>query len=129
MNKILVIYDDKIADKILEEYSNEISIANNDLASKEKKSILSYKDITINIENHEVIKNGKKIDLTNKEYEILKLLMENKHKVFSRENLLDSVWGYEYFGNPQIVNTHIKNIRKKLETNCIETIRGVGYRI
>ena len=50
-------------------------------------------------------------------------------KSVSRESLLDSVWGYEYYGDQKIVNTHIKNIRKKLGVDYIETIRGVGYRI
>ena len=69
------------------------------------------------------------VSLTIREFEILKLLVENQGRVFTRESLLDSIWGYDYFGDEKIVNTHIKNIRKKLGVDYIETIRGAGYRI
>ncbi len=59
----------------------------------------------------------------------MKLLVENQGRVFTRESLLDSIWGYDYFGDEKIVNTHIKNIRKKLGVDYIETIRGAGYKI
>ena len=55
--------------------------------------------------------------------------MESPHKVFSRNNLLNSVWSYDYFGDEKIVNTHIKNIRKKLGNDIIETVRGAGYKL
>ena len=64
--------------------------------------------------------------MTIREFEILKLLVENQGRVFTRESLLDSIWGYDYFGDGKIVNTHIKNIRKKLGVDYIETIRGGG---
>lgn len=60
---------------------------------------------------------------------ILKLFLENQGRVFTRDNLLNSIWGYDYYGDEKIVNTHIKNIRRKLGVDYIETIRGVGYRI
>ena len=69
------------------------------------------------------------VSLTIREFEILKLLVENQGRVFTRESLLDSIWGYDYFGDEKIVNTHIKNIRKKLGVDYIETIRGAGYKI
>ena len=55
--------------------------------------------------------------------------MENMGRVFSRDNLLDRIWDYDYVGDEKIINTHIKNIRKKLGVDYIETIRGVGYKI
>ena len=69
------------------------------------------------------------VSLTAREFEILKLLLENQGRVVSRERLLDAVWGYDYLGDEKIVNTHIKNIRKKLGVDCIETMRGAGYKI
>ena len=69
------------------------------------------------------------MSLTIREFEILKLLVENQGRVFTRESLLDSIWGYDYFGDEKIVNTHIKNIRKKLGVDYIETKRGAGYKI
>ena len=89
---------------------------------------LSYKKLTLYLDGQEVLVDGKEIVLTVREYEILKLFMENPNKIFSRENLLCSIWGYEYYGDEKILNTHICNIRKKLGEEYIETIRGRGYR-
>lgn len=126
MSRILIIEDDSIIDKFLSEIANEnIAIIDN----VKKSNILNYKDITMNTENYEILENGEKLEFTTKEFEILKLLMENQNKVFSREHLLDEVWGYDYYGDPKIVNTHIKNIRKKLKTDVIKTVRGAGYKI
>ena len=72
---------------------------------------------------------GEAVALTTREFEILRFLLENQDKVITRENLMDSIWGYEYFGDEKIVNTHIKNIRRKLGVDYIETIRGAGYKI
>ena len=95
----------------------------------ENNKVLKYKNITLDTENYEVFVDNKKIPLTYREYEILKLFLENQGKVFTRDNILNSIWSYDYYGDDKIVNTHIKNIRKKLGYDYIETIRGVGYRI
>ena len=97
--------------------------------SKENTSILKYKNIILNTENYEVYVDNQKVTLTFREYEILKLFLENQGKVFTRDNILNSIWNYDYFGDDKIVNTHIKNIRKKLGYEYIETVRGVGYKI
>ena len=94
-----------------------------------KVDVLKYKNISLNIETYDVFVDNKKVALTYREFEILKLLLENQGKVFTRDNILNSIWNYDYFGDDKIVNTHIKNIRKKLGYDYIETIRGVGYRI
>ena len=94
-----------------------------------KVDVLKYKNISLNIENYDVFVDNKKVALTYREFEILKLLLENQGKVFTRDNILNSIWNYDYFGDDKIVNTHIKNIRKKLGYDYIETVRGVGYRI
>ena len=95
----------------------------------ENTSILKYKNIILNTENYEVYVNNQRVTLTFREYEILKLFLENQGKVFTRDNILNSIWNYDYFGDDKIVNTHIKNIRKKLGYEYIETVRGVGYKI
>lgn len=116
MSKILVIEDDKLIDKFLTEISTEISVADiTKIENFEENNIMLYKNIILNKENYEVIQDGSKVFLTTKEFEILKLLMGSPNKVFSRDNLLNSVWSYDYFGDEKIVNTHIKNIRKKLK--------------
>lgn len=133
MSKILIIEDDKLIDKFLNEISTEISVADittiHKTAELESSNIINYKNITLNKENYEVTQDGTRVFLTTKEFEILKSFMESPHKVFSRNNLLNSVWSYDYFGNEKIVNTHIKNIRKKLGNDIIETVRGAGYKL
>lgn len=92
-------------------------------------NILTYHEIQLDTGNYKVFVSGKEVSLTAREFEILRLLMENQGRVFTREMLLDIIWNYDYMGDDKIINTHIKNIRKKLGVECIETIRGVGYRI
>ncbi|MDF2841519.1 MAG: two component transcriptional regulator, winged helix family [Clostridia bacterium] len=98
------------------------------------QSILTYQDITIDKEKYEVKKSGEKLSLTLKEFELLKMLVENKGKVLTRDTLLDRIWGYDYVGETRTVDVHIRHLRQKIhdedESNqMIETIRGVGYKI
>lgn len=94
-----------------------------------ENTIIHYKDISLDIDSFTVLVNGENISLTTREFEILKLLLENQGRVFTRDNLLNTIWGYDYFGDAKIANTHIKNIRRKLGVDYIDTIRGVGYKI
>lgn len=104
-----------------------------DTKGNEKSKILKLKGITIDTEKHEVTIDGKHIDLTLKEFELLKMLIENRGKVLSRNTLLDDIWGFDYFGETRTVDVHIRHLRKKIgddETGeYIETIRGVGYKM
>lgn len=95
----------------------------------ENSFILTWGEIQLDTENFKVYVSGREIVLTAREFEILRLFMENKGRVFTREQLLDLIWNYDYLGDDRIINTHIKNLRRKLGVDCIETIRGVGYRI
>ncbi|MTI49028.1 winged helix-turn-helix domain-containing protein [Sporosalibacterium faouarense] len=101
---------------------------------KEEKKIIEIHDIIIDVEKHEVTRNNEKVELTLKEFELLRILAENRGKVLSRNMLLDEVWGYDYFGETRTVDVHIRHLRKKIEENdkapkYIETIRGVGYKM
>ena len=91
--------------------------------------VIRYKEITLDTDSLTVLVGALNVSLTAREFDILKLLLENQGRVVSREKLLDSIWGYGYIGDEKIVNTHIKNIRKKLGVDYIETIRGAGYKI
>ena len=97
--------------------------------NQNENTIIHYKEISLDIDSFNVYVNGESISLTTREFEILKLFLENQGRVFTRDNLLNTIWGYDYFGDAKIVNTHIKNIRRKLGVDYIETIRGVGYKI
>lgn len=105
-----------------------------DISEEEKKDIIRYPGLELNISDYEVKINGQPINLTKKEIEILWLLTTNPGKVFSRDNLLNSIWGYNYFGDARTVDTHIKRLRAKLEISTetfewdIKTIWGVGYK-
>ena len=88
-------------------------------------------NLSINPEKHLVTANGKNVVLTYKEYHLLLLLMQNKGVVFSREKLLNKIWGYEFDGENRTVDVHIRTLRTKLGEcgDMIETIRGFGYKI
>lgn len=95
--------------------------------------IISIGDLTIYMDKHEVIKSGTKLDLTLKEFELLRLLITNKGKVLTRDFLLDKIWGYEYYGETRTVDVHVRHLRQKIEEDdsnpmYIETVRGIGYK-
>lgn len=99
----------------------------------EKPKILKARGIEIDHEKYEVRKNGEKVVLTLKEFELLKMLVENNGKVLTRDFLLDKIWGYDYAGETRTVDVHIRHVRQKINdeegsSQMIETIRGVGYR-
>jgi DNA-binding response OmpR family regulator len=81
--------------------------------------------------NYKVEYDNENIELTKKEFELLEYLMRNKNLVLSREKILDNVWGYDYFGDTNIIDVYIRYIRSKIDqkynVNLIETVRGVGY--
>ncbi len=100
--------------------------------SNEKVEVLKADDIQVNVNKHIVTKNGQEIELTLKEFQILKLLIENKGNVLTRTFLLDKIWGYDYYGETRTLDVHIRHLRKKIGDNdskLIETVRGVGYKI
>lgn len=90
---------------------------------------ISYRDLMMDQEGHRVFLAGEEMELTGKEYELLRVFLSNRGRVFTRQGLLDAVWGVDYFGDERIVDTHIKNLRKKLGQDYIQTVRGVGYRM
>ncbi len=91
---------------------------------------VTYKNLTLDLEGYRVYIQQESIDLTPREFEILRELIMHQGKILTRQNLLQTLWKYEFFGEERIIDTHIKNLRKKLgAADYIETIRGVGYRI
>ena len=91
---------------------------------------ISYRDLTLDLDGYKVYTAAGPIDLTPREFEILRELLTYKGRILTRQNLLQTLWKYEFFGDERIIDTHIKNLRKKLgQADYIETIRGVGYRI
>lgn len=102
------------------------------VAESEEEEIMERGDLEIDLERYLVKKRGKTIELTLREFELLKFLAQNEGKVFSREELLSSVWGYEYFGDIRTVDVTVRRLREKIEDKdkdyrYIVTVRGVGY--
>ncbi len=94
-------------------------------------SILEIGKLKLSKNNYKVEYDNENIDLTKKEFELLEFLMINKNIVLSREKILDKVWGYDYFGDTNIIDVYIRYLRSKIDQkyniNLIETVRGVGY--
>lgn len=99
----------------------------------ESQEVITQGDITLDCTRREVYKSGELIELPYKEFELLKMLMQNKGKVLSRELLLEKIWGYDYYGETRTVDVHVRHLRQKIEDDgnnpvYIETVRGIGYR-
>lgn len=90
-----------------------------------------YRNLLLDLDGYTAYADGIKLELTRREFELLKTLLQNQGRVLSREALLNRVWSYDFYGDERIVDTHVKNLRKKLGGggDYIETIRGVGYRV
>lgn len=94
---------------------------------EEDGSILSCSGVEMNTDSHEVTYNGQPVELTNREFILLRTLMENKNVAMTREKLLCDAWGYDYYGETNIIDVYVRYIRHKTSDDVIKTIRGVGY--
>lgn len=99
---------------------------------QDKNQVIQAGNLVLDCESRRVSVEGKEINLTAKEFDVLELLVQNPQKVYSRENLLNIVWGYEYLGDVRTVDVHIRRLREKIETNpsepkYVHTKWGVGY--
>ena len=89
---------------------------------------LRYRDLSLDLDAREVRLEGRTLELTAREFELLHTFLSAPGRVFTREMLLSKLWGYDFFGDERVVDSHIKNLRRKLGRDYIETVRGVGYR-
>lgn len=95
----------------------------------ENENSLHYRDLVMNLNTREVILAGRNLELTTREFELLHTFLSAPGRVFTREMLLARLWGYDFYGDERVVDSHIKNLRHKLERDYIKTVRGVGYRV
>lgn len=108
--------------------------ADKNFSEAEEKEMMVLGPIKMDLRQHKVLVNEQEIELTPKEFDLLHLLMSHPGRAFSREYLLENLWGYEFFGDTRTVDVHVRRLRQKIEENpaqpyWLETVRGVGYRI
>jgi DNA-binding response OmpR family regulator len=97
----------------------------------DSRNVLKTGDLVMDLSNYTVQVSGRSVELTYKEYELLRFLATNRDRVFSRETLLNKVWGYDFYGGARTVDVHVRRLRSKIEDRhhtFIETVRNVGYR-
>jgi len=98
-------------------------------ASSEERNVLSFKHVRVDVGAHTVTVDDVPVELTSIEFDLLRALAENRGRVLSREQLLEKIWGAEYFGEMRVVDVHLGHVRQKLgNESLIATVRGVGYR-
>ena len=93
-----------------------------------EKALLRYRDLTVDLDTRDALLDGTPLDLTAREFDLLHTFLAAPGRVFTREMLLARLWGYDFYGDERIVDSHVKNLRHKLKRDYIETVRGVGYR-
>lgn len=103
----------------------------NNMQPDQEPTIFKFKNITVFLDRHEVKIDGKMVELTKKEYDLLIYLLKNHDHVLSREQMLQSIWGYEYMGDTNVVDVYIRYLRAKIDDQFnqkyIHTVRGIGY--
>lgn len=87
-----------------------------------------YRDVLLKLDEREALLDGRPLELTAREFDLLRTLLAVPGRVFTREMLLSRLWGYDFYGDDRVVDSHIKNLRRKLGRDYIETVRGLGYR-
>ncbi len=114
---------------VLRRYNDRSSIENK--ADGEKGKYVEYPDLKVSLSNYSVTYKGKNVEMPPKELELLYFLAASPNQVFTREQLLDNIWGYEYLGDTRTVDVHIKRLREKIKDNerwAISTVWGIGYK-
>lgn len=128
-------FDLQADDYIVKPFSHTILIKRIEAVLRRNKrdnppdDIIRHGEVELRKNSCEIRFRDEVIDFTPKEYELIKFMLENQDHVFTRNHLLDILWGEEYYGNEKIIDNHIKNIRKKLDCELIQTVWGMGYKI
>ena len=97
--------------------------------SDQEHKTISYDNLILDFDDYTASVNGISYELTQREFEVLRELLLNRGRILTRQNLLNKIWKYDFYGDERVIDTHIKNLRKKLNITFIQTIRGVGYKI
>lgn len=127
-------FDMKIDDYVTKPFSmpillRKITAVLRRVSGDEENRRLFYKDMILDLDAYGVTVAGDTVNLTAREFELLRELLQNQGRVLTRSVLLGQLWNFDFPGDERIVDSHIKNLRKKLNRDYIETVRGVGYRV
>lgn len=119
--------------KLLARINKVLSRKTQPTALEQNDGVLSGGDVTMDVERHQVFVNGVKVALPLKEFELLELLLENVNRVLTRGQIIDSVWGHDYYGDTKTLDVHVKRLRSKIEADPARpqhliTVRGLGYK-
>ena len=96
---------------------------------EDEHKTIAYQNLILDYDNYTAMVDETTYELTQREFEVLNELLTHQGRILTRQSLLDKLWRYDFYGEERVVDTHIKNLRKKLGINFIQTIRGVGYKI
>ena len=96
---------------------------------EEGHKAIEYQNLSLDLDNYTATVDGTVYELTQREFEVLRELLTHQGRIMTRQNLLDKLWRYDFYGDERVVDTHIKNLRKKLGIEFIQTVRGGGYKI
>ena len=97
--------------------------------SDQEHKTISYDNLILDFDDYTASVNGISYELTQREFEVLRELLLNRGRILTRQNLLNKLWKYDFYGDERVIDTHIKNLRKKLNITFIQTLRGVGYKM
>ena len=96
---------------------------------RSEANVLRYRDLTLDLDAYAATRDGVNLGLTNREFECLRELIRSPGRVMTYQMLINRIWNYDYFGDDRVIYSHIKNLRRKLGADYIQTVRGVGYRV
>ena len=116
---------------VLRRYKAVVPVSSESIPATSKAKIAEYPDLIVNLTNYSVLYQGKTIEMPPKELELLYFLASSPNQVFTREQLLDQIWGYEYIGDTRTVDVHIKRLREKIRDHAtwrLSTVWGIGYK-
>ena len=116
---------------VLRRYKTVVPVSSESIPTASKANIAEYPDLIVNLTNYSVLYQGKTIEMPPKELELLYFLASSPNQVFTREQLLDQIWGYEYIGDTRTVDVHIKRLREKIRDHAtwrLSTVWGIGYK-
>lgn len=127
-------YDLKIDDYVTKPFSmplllRRIGAVLRRCSGQESANVLTYKDLVLDLDAYTATRDGRPLELTGREFDCLRELIGNQGRVMTYQMLISRIWKYDYLGDERVIYSHIKNLRRKLEADYIQTVRGVGYRV